>query len=98
MESERMPGRKGVLMNQTTLDPLHLDCEELAMLSELLEATHANLLIEIRHTDHRSYRNELRRRLELVERLIQRCQPQPSTRGTESEPYPYEQTSGAGGV
>ncbi len=85
-------------MSQTTLDPLHLSSEELAMLSEVLETTQANLLVEIRHTDHRSFRNELRRRLDLVERLIQRCQPQRCTRGTESEPHAYEHALGAGGV
>ena len=39
-------GRKeGALMNQTTDEPLQLRGEELAMLSELLESAHANLLI-----------------------------------------------------
>ena len=71
-------------MDQTTHEPLHLSSEELAILSELLESAHANLLVEIRHTDHRSYRNELRRRLDLVERLIGLCRPHLSTRHTES--------------
>ena len=63
-------------MNQTTHEPLQLTREELAILFELLETAHTNLLVEIRHTDHRSYRDELRRRLESVERLIRLCQPQ----------------------
>ena len=58
-------------MNRATDEPLRLTSEELTLLSELLESAHANLLVEIRHTDHRSYRNELRQRLELVERLIE---------------------------
>lgn len=45
MESERMAGKKGALMNQTTDEPLQLRGEELAILSELLESAHANLLI-----------------------------------------------------
>lgn len=47
--------------------------EELTVLSELLTAEQARLLVEIRHTDHRSYRDELRRRLAIVERLIETC-------------------------
>jgi hypothetical protein len=97
MESERMPGKNGVLTNQTTPEPLHLSREELAILSELLESAYANLRVEIRHTDHRSYRNDLRRRLELVERLIKRCQAHSCTGGTESKPYSCEHAPGAGG-
>ena len=47
--------------------------EELTVLSELLTAEQARLLVEIRHTDHRTYREELRRRLAIVERLIDTC-------------------------
>lgn len=47
--------------------------EELTTLGELLEAEQARLLVEIRHTDHRSYREELRHRLAVVERLIDSC-------------------------
>jgi len=81
-------------MNQTTHEPLHFTSEELAILSELLESAHANLLVEIRHTDHRSYRNELRRRLELVERLIKVCRPHPHMRDT-APATPYEHNLGA---
>ena len=84
-------------MNETTHEPLHLTSEELAILSELLETAHTNLLVEIRHTDHRSYRDELRRRLESVERLIKLCRPQPRAGGTESESHVYEHNPGAGG-
>ena len=84
-------------MNQTTHEPLHLTSEELAILTELLETAHTNLLVEIRHTDHRSYRDELRRRLESVERLIKLCRPQPRTGGTESERHCGEDARGASG-
>lgn len=47
--------------------------EELTVLNELLAAEQARLLVEIRHTDHRTYRDELRRRLSVVERLIEIC-------------------------
>lgn len=47
--------------------------EELTFLSELLTAEQARLLVEIRHTDHRTYREELRRRLAIVEHLIDTC-------------------------
>ncbi len=60
-------------MNATTHEPLHLSAEELAILLELLESERARLLVEIRHTDHRAFREELRRRLTLVEGLLERC-------------------------
>ena len=60
-------------MNSTTHEPLNLPGEELAILAELLETARAKLLIEIRHTHHRAFRDELRHRLTLVESLIERC-------------------------
>ena len=62
-------------MNTTIHEPLDLTSEELAILAELLESERAKLLIEIRHTHHRSFRDELRHRLTLVERLVERCGP-----------------------
>ncbi|MFN7993534.1 MAG: hypothetical protein U0Q18_08035 [Bryobacteraceae bacterium] len=53
--------------------PLEVSDEERELLTELLESERAKLSIEIRHTDHRSYRNQLRDRLGLVERLTERC-------------------------
>lgn len=52
---------------------LNLAGEELTVLRQLLEAEQARLLVEIRHTDHRSFREELRRRLEILEHLIDQC-------------------------
>lgn len=52
---------------------LNLAGEELTVLSQLLEAEQARLLVEIRHTDHRSFREDLRRRLEILEHLIDQC-------------------------
>lgn len=60
-------------MNGTTHEPLELSSEEAAVLGELLESERAKLLVEIRHTDHRSFRDELRRRLVVVEGLLARC-------------------------
>ena len=62
-------------MNSTTHEPLNLTSEEFAILAELLESERAKLLIEIRHTYHRSFRDELRHRLTLVEHLVERCWP-----------------------
>ena len=59
-------------MNETTHAPLDVSSEELEVLAELLESERAKLLIEIRHTDHRSYRAQLRERLAIVERLEER--------------------------
>ena len=60
-------------MNATLHAPLNLDSEHLAVLRELVESAQARLLVEIRHTHHRAYRDELRHRLTLVEDLAQRC-------------------------
>ena len=61
-------------MAPTPAISLNLAGEELAVLNELLETEQARLLVEIRHTDHRSFRDDLRRRLEIVERLIEQCE------------------------
>ena len=50
---------------------LKLAGEEPQILDELLESERSRLLVEIRHTDHRSYRDELRHRLDVVEHLLQ---------------------------
>ena len=60
----------------TLSDLSDLTSEEIAVLVELLESESAKLLVEIRHTDHRSYRTELRSRLEVVEHLLERCKAQ----------------------
>ena len=60
-------------MHPTTHAPLNLSAGELAILSELLEADRNRLLVEIRHTHHRAYRDELRARLTVVESLAERC-------------------------
>ena len=62
-------------MNATTDEPLNLNGEQLSILAELLESERARLLVEIRHTHHRSFRDKLRHRLTLVEELVERCRP-----------------------
>ena len=60
-------------MRATIHEPLDVDREELAILSELLESERAKLLVEIRHTTHRTFRDQLRQRLRLIEDLAERC-------------------------
>jgi len=61
-------------MNPTTPEPLTFStAEEVTLLAELLESEHARLLVGIRHTFHREYRDELRRRLDLVERVMKQA-------------------------
>ena len=62
-----------LLNNASTVEPLNLNSEELAILAELLETQRSRLLIEIRHAHHRTFRDELRRRLALVEKLAECC-------------------------
>jgi hypothetical protein len=61
------------IINQHTHAPLDLTDQELELLTDLLESSRTRLLVEIRHTDHRSFRGQLAERLDLVERLLQRC-------------------------
>ena len=60
-------------MSEISREPLNLNAEEVAIMGELLESERSKLLVEIRHTDHRAFRNELRHRMEAVERLLERC-------------------------
>jgi hypothetical protein len=60
-------------MDAVTHEPLNLDSEAVAIVSELLRSENARLLVEIRHTHHRVFRDELRHRLEVVEALVERC-------------------------
>lgn len=52
---------------------LELSRERLTVLVQVLESEQARLLVEIRHTDHRSYRDQLRHRLDAIEQLIDSC-------------------------
>jgi hypothetical protein len=70
IEADR--SRKEQAMIDASRAPLEVSDEERELLTELLESERAKLIIEIRHTDHRSYRNQLRDRLGLVERLTER--------------------------
>jgi hypothetical protein len=58
--------------NTASPQSLSFSGEEAEILTELLESERATLLVGIRHTDHRAYRDELRRRLALVEQLSRR--------------------------
>lgn len=63
-----------IAMGAISREPLNLNGEEVAIIGELLESEQSKLLVEIRHTDHRVFREELRRRLAAVDRLLERCQ------------------------
>jgi len=56
-----------------TVTPLYFQLagEELTVLNELLESERLRLMVEIRHTDHRVFRDELRHRLDIVEHLLE---------------------------
>jgi hypothetical protein len=62
-------------MNSTAPDLADLSQEERALVAELLNSECAKLLVEIRHTERRTYREELKRRLATVERLAARFGP-----------------------
>ncbi len=62
-----------VVMSPTAQESLNLNSEERAVLAELLESEHTRLLVEIRHTQSRAFREELRHRLTLIESLAGRC-------------------------
>ncbi len=59
-------------MGATAQPVLSLSAEEFGILTELLESERAKLLVEIRHTDHRLFRDELRHRLDTVEAMLAR--------------------------
>ena len=59
-------------MHPVTHQLPNLSEEELAILIELLESERVKLLVEIRHTDHRAYRQTIRHRQDLVEELEER--------------------------
>jgi len=59
-------------MSAPSREPLDLNSDELSVLRELLESERAKLLVEVRHTDHRAFREELRRRLGLIEGIAAR--------------------------
>jgi hypothetical protein len=52
--------------------PLELNGEEIEILAELLEAARTKLLVEIRHTHHRAFRDDLRERLDRMVALLER--------------------------
>ena len=58
-------------MNAPTPETLSLSSDEISVLTELLEAARVELLVEIRHTHHRNYRDYLRKRLALLEGLLE---------------------------
>jgi hypothetical protein len=59
-------------MNETTYEPLNLTHDETSLLAELLEAACARLRVEINHTDHRAFRDQLRHRLTMLEAISDR--------------------------
>ena len=68
-------------MDTVVNDHLDLSHEELGILTELLESERTKLLVEIRRTDNRGFREELRHKLALTEGLLSRCRPKSATTG-----------------
>jgi hypothetical protein len=56
-------------MNTATHESLSVSSDELAVLAEVLEAARTGLLVEMRHTHHRTFRDYLRKRLTVVDHL-----------------------------
>ncbi len=61
-------------MSPSTHALFDLNAEEISLLAEMLESEQSRLLAGIRHSFHREYRDELRRRLDIVQSLIQRIE------------------------
>lgn len=59
-------------MNSTATEELSITSGERSILGELVEAERAKLLVEIRHTHHRAFRDDLRERLEAIEKLVEK--------------------------
>jgi len=55
-----------------------LTSREMAILVEMLQSERNRLLVQIRHTDHRVYRDALCDRLKVVEDLAQRLERTPA--------------------
>ncbi len=70
-------------MNTLAHEHLDLNSEELAILTELVESERTKLLIEIRHTTHRTFRSLLRNRLSVIEGLAGHCRLPESPLGEE---------------
>ncbi len=51
---------------------LELKSEELAYITELIQADHKEILHELHHTDTREFEDTLRRRLEMNERVARK--------------------------
>ncbi len=60
-------------MDAMTHAPLSFSDRELAIIVQVLEGERDRLLVEIRRTEHRAFRNELRDRLTAVEHLLETC-------------------------
>jgi hypothetical protein len=73
-------------MSPAMHEPLNLESAEEAVLAELLEFERERLLVGIRHTHHRVFRDELRRRLTIVEDLAARCVCPLNKRSDDADP------------
>lgn len=59
---------------------LELTDEEALMLHQVLETRWEETLKELRHTDHREFRELLRSKAAMLERLVQQLAPASATR------------------
>ncbi len=67
-------------MTKTDVEVPVLNEREWALIAQLLDAEHKELLAEIRHTDRRIFRETLKERLDLIESLREKIP-------TQAEPY-----------
>jgi hypothetical protein len=61
-------------MSLASVHEVQLQNDELDIVMELLERELRGLPVEIHHTYHKEFRDQLRSRLKLVEELLQRLQ------------------------
>jgi ABC-type ATPase involved in cell division len=62
-------------METALRESLGLTEDQYKLLLEILEREQVKLPVEIRHTVNRSYRDELKRRLQIVDQLVERLRP-----------------------
>lgn len=59
-------------MQTQTPAPFSLDSHEATLLAQILETELAKLAVEIRHTHNRLFRDDLKRRFEMIEAILAR--------------------------
>jgi hypothetical protein len=63
-----------------TSAPFSLDSQESILLAQILETELAKLAVEIRHTHNRLFRDDLKRRFEMIDAILARITPAADSR------------------